>query len=96
MVGTHTHVQTADEQILPQGTAYITDVGMTGPHDGVIGVERQPVIKRFLNGLPARFESAGGNPKLHAVVVDADGTTGKAKSITRLSLTKAEIESLHK
>jgi 2',3'-cyclic-nucleotide 2'-phosphodiesterase len=96
VVGTHTHVQTADEQILPQGTAYITDVGMTGPHDGVIGVERQPVIARFLNGLPARFESAGGNPKLHAVVVDADGATGKAKSITRLSLTKAEIESLNK
>jgi 2',3'-cyclic-nucleotide 2'-phosphodiesterase len=94
VVGTHTHVQTADEQILPQGTAYITDVGMTGPHDGVIGVERQPVITRFMTGLPARFESAGGNPKLHAVVVNADSTTGKAKSITRLSLTKAEIESL--
>ena len=96
VVGTHTHVQTADDQILPQGTAYITDVGMTGPHDGVIGVEREPVIARFLNGLPARFESASGNPKLHAVVVDADGATGKAKSITRLSLTKAEIESLNK
>ena len=94
VVGTHTHVQTGDEQILPQGTAYITDVGMTGPHDGVIGVEREPVIRRFLDGLPARFESAGGNPKLHAVVVDADGTTGRAKSITRLSLTKADIESL--
>jgi metallophosphoesterase (TIGR00282 family) len=96
VVGTHTHVQTADEQILPQGTAYITDVGMTGPHDGIIGVERGPVISRFLTGLPARFEAAGGNPKLHAVVVDADGTTGKAKSITRLSLTKAEIDSLPK
>lgn len=96
VVGTHTHVQTADDQILPQGTAYITDVGMTGPHDGVIGVERAPVIARFMNGLPARFESAAGNPKLHAVVVDADATTGKAKSITRLSLTKAEIESLGK
>jgi metallophosphoesterase (TIGR00282 family) len=94
VVGTHTHVQTADAQILPQGTAYITDVGMTGPHDGVIGVEREPVIARFLSGLPTRFESASGNPKLHAVVVDADGATGKAKSITRLSLTKAEIESL--
>lgn len=96
VVGTHTHVQTADDQILPKGTAYITDVGMTGPHDGVIGVEREPVIARFLNGLPTRFESASGNPKLHAVVVDADATTGKAKSITRLSLTKAEIESLNK
>jgi calcineurin-like phosphoesterase len=96
VVGTHTHVQTADDQILPKGTAYLTDVGMTGPHDGVIGVEREPVIKRFLDGLPARFESAGGNAKLHAVVVNADGATGKAKSITRLSLTKAEIESLNK
>jgi metallophosphoesterase (TIGR00282 family) len=94
VVGTHTHVQTADDQILPKGTAYITDVGMTGPHDGVIGVEREPVIKRFLDGLPARFESASGNPKLHAVLVDADGATGKATKITRLSLTKAEIESL--
>ena len=89
-------MQTADEQILPGGTAYLTDVGMTGPIDGGICVAREPVIERFLNGLPARFESASGNPKLHAVVVDADGTTGKAKSITRLSLTKAEIESLNK
>jgi metallophosphoesterase (TIGR00282 family) len=94
VVGTHTHVQTADEQILPQGAAYITDVGMTGPHDGIIGVEREPVIGRFLNGLPARFESAGGMPRLHAVVVTADAATGKASAITRLKLTKAEIEAL--
>jgi metallophosphoesterase (TIGR00282 family) len=94
IVGTHTHVQTADEQILPGGAAYITDVGMTGPHDGVIGVERGPVIHRFLTGLPARFESASGRPKLHAVVIDADASTGRATRITRLSLTKAEIETL--
>jgi 2',3'-cyclic-nucleotide 2'-phosphodiesterase len=94
VVGTHTHVQTADEQILPQGTAYITDVGMTGPHDGIIGVEREPVIGRFLTGLPARFESASGNPKLHGVVIEADSSTGRATRITRLSLTKAEIEAL--
>lgn len=92
VVGTHTHVQTADEQILPDGTAYMTDVGMTGPHDGVIGVERAPVINRFLTGLPARFESASGNPKLHAVVVRIDDATGRANAITRLSLTKAEID----
>ena len=61
VVGTHTHVQTADDQILPGGTAYITDVGMTGPHDGIIGVEREPVINRFLTGLPARFEAAEGH-----------------------------------
>jgi 2',3'-cyclic-nucleotide 2'-phosphodiesterase len=94
VVGTHTHVQTADEQVLPGGTAYITDVGMTGPHDGIIGVERDPVINRFLTGLPARFEAASGNPKMHAVVIEADNQTGKAKSITRLSLTKTAIDEL--
>ncbi len=94
VIGTHTHVQTADEQILPGGTAYITDVGMTGPHDGVIGVERDPVIGRFLTGLPARFESARGNPKLHAVVVGIDPATGHATGITRLSLTRRELEAL--
>ena len=72
VVGTHTHVQTADGRVLPGGTAYLTDVGMTGPHDGVIGVEKEPVIQRFLTGLPARFETASGDPRLHAVVVDAD------------------------
>jgi metallophosphoesterase (TIGR00282 family) len=94
VVGTHTHVQTADEQILPRGTAYITDVGMTGPHDGIIGVDRDAALARFLNALPARFESATGNPKLHAVVIDVDQTTGRATGITRLSLTKSEIDAL--
>jgi len=94
VVGTHTHVQTADEQILPGGTAYITDVGMTGPHDGIIGVERGPVIGRFLNGLPARFESATGNPKFHAVIVSANDETGRAEAITRLSLTREHIDAL--
>jgi metallophosphoesterase (TIGR00282 family) len=94
VIGTHTHVQTADEQILSGGTAYITDVGMTGPHDGIIGVEREPVIGRFLNGLPARFESARGNPRLHAVLLDIDAATGHATGITRLNLTKAELEAL--
>jgi 2',3'-cyclic-nucleotide 2'-phosphodiesterase len=94
VVGTHTHVQTADDQILPGGTAYITDVGMTGPHDGVIGVERDPVISRFLTGLPARFEAAKGLPKLHAVVVTADTETGQATRIERVSLTRAALEAL--
>ena len=94
VVGTHTHVQTADEQILPGGTAYITDVGMTGPHDGIIGVEREPVINRFLTGLPARFEAAKGMPKLHAVVITADTTTGAATSIERISLTRAALEAM--
>ena len=66
VVGTHTHVQTADERILPKGTAYLTDVGMTGPHDSVIGVEIEPALGRFLTGMPARFETATGNPRLNA------------------------------
>jgi metallophosphoesterase (TIGR00282 family) len=89
--GTHTHVQTADEQVLPAGTAYISDTGMTGPHDGIIGVERGPALSRFLTGLPVRFDPASGNPKLHAVVVQADETTGKARAITRLSLTSDQL-----
>ena len=70
VVGTHTHVPTADERVLPQGTAYITDVGMTGPHDSVIGVERRAILQRFLTGLPQRFETATENPRLNAVIVD--------------------------
>jgi metallophosphoesterase (TIGR00282 family) len=86
VVGTHTHVQTADERILPKGTAYLTDVGMTGPHDSVVGVEIAAALGRFLTALPARFETAAGNPRLHAVVVDADEQTGLATGIERLSL----------
>ena len=94
VVGTHTHVQTADEQVLPGGTAYITDVGMTGPHDGIIGVEREAALSRFLTGLPSRFDTATGNPRLHAVVVDADETTGKARSIRRIGLGRDELVDL--
>ena len=86
VVGTHTHVQTADERILPKGTAYLTDVGMTGPHDSVVGVEIEAALGRFLTGLPARFETATANPRLHAVIVDADERTGLATDIERLSL----------
>jgi metallophosphoesterase (TIGR00282 family) len=86
VVGTHTHVQTADERILPKGTAYVTDVGMTGPHDSIIGVEIQAALGRFLNGMPARFETATANPRLHAVVVTAEEQTGLATDIERLSL----------
>ena len=76
VVGTHTHVQTADERVLPKGTAYITDVGMTGPHDSVIGVERSAIVQRFLTALPQRFETATENPRLNGVIVDADETHG--------------------
>ncbi len=84
LVGTHTHIPTADERVLPGGTAYITDVGMTGPYDGVIGVNKEQIITRFLNNMPARFEAATGDARLCAVVVDADDATGKARSIQRI------------
>jgi metallophosphoesterase (TIGR00282 family) len=87
VVGTHTHVPTADETVLPQGTAYITDVGMTGPYDGVIGVKKELVVGKFLNNMPVRFEAASGNVRLCAVVVDCDENTGRAHSIERLMLT---------
>jgi len=84
LVGTHTHVPTADERVLPGGTAYITDVGMTGPYDGVIGVKKELVIGRFLNNMPVRFEPATDDARLCAVVVEADEDTGRAKSIQRI------------
>ncbi len=92
VVGTHTHVQTADEQILPGGTAYITDVGMTGPHDGIIGVEREPALSRFLTGLPSRFDTASGRPRLNAVVIGTDDRSGKATRIERISVGLEELD----
>jgi metallophosphoesterase (TIGR00282 family) len=83
VIGTHTHVPTADEQVLPGGTAYITDVGMTGPHDSVIGMEKGSVIKRFLDGMPARFEVASGDIQMNAVLVEVDSLSGRAISIGR-------------
>jgi len=94
VVGTHTHVQTADERILPKGTAYLTDVGMTGPHDSIIGVQIEPSLNRFLTGLPSRFEVATGNPRLNAVMVDADEKTGRATDIERLSYSLDELTEL--
>src|SRR5215210_114036 len=91
LVGTHTHVQTADERILPKGTAYLTDVGMTGPHDSVIGVEVQAALGRFLTGMPARFETATGNPRLNAVIVEADEKSGLAIDIERISYSLDEL-----
>lgn len=92
VVGTHTHVQTADERVLPGGTAYLTDVGMTGPHDSVIGVQCEPAIGRFLTGLPSRFETATANPRLNAVLVRADASTGRATSIERLNLGPHDLD----
>ena len=84
VVGTHTHVPTADERVLPNGTAYITDVGMTGPFDGVIGVKKELVVGKFLNNMPVRFEAASGDVRLCAVVIDCDEKTGRARSIERV------------
>jgi hypothetical protein len=86
VIGTHTHVQTADERILPGGTAYITDVGMTGPRDGIIGMAREAILERFLTQLPARFEVAPGPVQLNAVIVSVDGD-GRATSIERVRVT---------
>ncbi|MFC7392617.1 TIGR00282 family metallophosphoesterase [Scopulibacillus cellulosilyticus] len=83
VVGTHTHVQTADERILPKGTAYLTDAGMTGPYDGILGVQREAVIKKFLTNLPVRFESETGRGQLSSVIIDIDEQTGKATQIQR-------------
>jgi hypothetical protein len=94
VVGTHTHVQTADERLLPNGTAYLTDAGMTGPHDSIIGMEREPSLARFLNGMPSRFEPASGNPRLNGLIVDADDKTGRATAITRINYAERELLAL--
>ncbi|MGA3284422.1 MAG: TIGR00282 family metallophosphoesterase [Verrucomicrobiota bacterium] len=85
VVGTHTHVQTADEQIFPGGTAYLSDAGFTGPHESVLGREIEPVIKRFLTGMPQRFEVAKNRVQLHGAVIEIDDASGKALKIQRVS-----------
>lgn len=84
VIGTHTHIQTADEKILPKGTAYITDVGMTGPYDSVIGQKKELIIERFLTSVPSKFEVAINDVWLHGVVLDIDEKTGRARHITRI------------
>ncbi|MBN1526562.1 MAG: TIGR00282 family metallophosphoesterase [Candidatus Omnitrophica bacterium] len=84
IIGTHTHVQTADEKILPGGTAFICDAGMTGPLDSVIGRKKEQVLTRFVTQMPARFEVADNDVQLHGVIVDVDDKTGKAYSIKRI------------
>ncbi|MGA2854170.1 MAG: TIGR00282 family metallophosphoesterase [Verrucomicrobiota bacterium] len=85
VVGTHTHVQTADEQIFPGGTAFLTDAGFTGPHESVLGREIEPVIKKFLTGMPQRFEVAKNRVLLHGAVIEIDDASGKAVKIQRLA-----------
>jgi metallophosphoesterase (TIGR00282 family) len=84
VVGTHRHVQTADERVLPGGTAYITDLGLTGPTDGVIGVDREQIIQRFMTQMPIRFETAKGPAALHGALITLDPETGRATGIQRL------------
>lgn len=84
ILGTHTHIQTADEEILPLGTAYITDVGMTGAHDSVIGVKKEIILDKFRNGLPSRYESSDRGPQINAVLLELDEESGHALSITRI------------
>jgi len=94
VVGTHTHVATADEHVLPQGTAFITDVGMTGPHGGVIGMDREAIIKRFLDGLPARFEVASGDVQMNCVLIETD-EAGEHNSAGRLRARSIERLRFH-
>ncbi len=86
VLGTHTHIPTADERILPNGTAFQTDVGMSGPYDSIIGVEKDLVLHRFLTGMPGKFEAAKGNPKMCAALVTCDPKTGRASAIQRIML----------
>lgn len=83
MVGTHTHIPTADTRILPGGTAYQTDCGMTGPYDSIIGVEKEPVLQKFLTAMPVKMEAAKGCVELHSVIVEVDDITGKALHVRR-------------
>ena len=94
VAGTHTHVQTADERLLPKGTAYITDAGMTGPHDSIIGVTIDAALSRFVSGMPSKFEAASGGARLNAVIVTADPASGKATAIERINLSQAEVDAL--
>jgi len=94
VIGTHTHVQTADERVLPGGTAYLTDAGMTGPHDSIIGMEKEPSLARFLNGMPTKFEPASGNRRLNGAIIEADDKTGRATKITRISYSAEELDEL--
>jgi 2',3'-cyclic-nucleotide 2'-phosphodiesterase len=86
VIGTHTHVPTADNRVLNHGTAYQTDVGMSGPYDSIIGVEKQLVLDRFLTGMPGKFEPAKGDPRMAALLIECDGATGRATSTERLLL----------
>jgi 2',3'-cyclic-nucleotide 2'-phosphodiesterase len=92
VVGTHTHVPTCDHRLLPKGTAYCSDIGMTGPYDSVIGVETETILQRFVTGMPSRFETAKNDPRFAAVLIDADPETGRARAVDRMLLGEKELE----
>jgi metallophosphoesterase (TIGR00282 family) len=92
VVGTHTHVPTCDHRIFPKGTAYCSDIGMTGPYDSVIGVEKETILARFVTGMPGRFETAKGDPRFAAVLVTADPESGRATAIDRMLLTEEDLK----
>jgi metallophosphoesterase (TIGR00282 family) len=94
VVGTHTHVPTCDHRILPRGTAYCTDLGMTGPYDSVIGVEKEAVLQRFTAGMPNRFETAKGDTRFAAAIIDVDPETGLARGIDRMLLAEGDLSAL--
>jgi metallophosphoesterase (TIGR00282 family) len=94
VVGTHTHVPTCDQRILPGGTAYLSDLGMTGPYDSVIGVEAETIVKRFVTGMPSRYETAKGDPRLAAAVVTVDPGSGRATAIDRMLIGEGDVEAL--
>jgi calcineurin-like phosphoesterase len=87
VIGTHTHIPTADTRILPNGTAYQTDAGMTGPYQSVIGVDKDIILQRFLTQMPVRMEAARHGAELHAVIVEVDESTGRATAVRRYSVT---------
>jgi hypothetical protein len=86
VLGTHTHIPTADERLLHHGTAFQTDVGMSGPYDSIIGVDKDLVLRKFLTGMPGKFEAAKANPQMHATLVACDPATGRASAIQRIQL----------
>lgn len=92
LLGTHTHVPTADERVLPGGTAYQTDVGMTGPYDSVIGVTKETILQKFLTNMPSRFEPATGDVRLCAAVIDCDPNTGRASRIERIMVDESVLQ----
>jgi hypothetical protein len=91
LFGTHTHVPTADETILPKGTAYVTDLGMTGPYDSILGRRKDRVLRHFMTNVPSPFDVAAGDPRLYGIVVNVDSNQGTATGIQRIKITENDL-----